>query len=63
MPSSYQARQGGVIEIVDEQAAAEIVTDLTQQSTSTENVEAEAKFINEYMRVNANRIQVRSIVG
>lgn len=58
MPSSYQPRQGGVIEVVSEKAMAEIVSDLNKRPASTEYVEPEDKFINEYIQQNSKRIQV-----
>ena len=58
MPSSYQPRQGGVIEVVSEKAMAEIVSDLNKRPASTEYIEPEDKFINEYIQQNSKRIQV-----
>ena len=58
MPSSYQPRQGGVIEVVSEKAAADIVSDLNKRPVSTEYIEPEDKFIDEYIQQNSKRIQV-----
>jgi len=58
MPSFYQPRQGGLIEVVSEKAASEIVVDLTKKSDSTEFLDREEEFINEYIQQNSKRIQV-----
>jgi hypothetical protein len=59
MPSFYQPRQGGFIEVVSEKAASEILVDLTKRpADSTELVDREEEFINEYIQQNAKRIQV-----
>jgi hypothetical protein len=58
MPSLYQPRRGGLIEVVSEKAASEIVADLTKRPDSTEYVDREEEFINEYIQQNAKRIQV-----
>ncbi|CAF4199036.1 unnamed protein product [Rotaria sp. Silwood2] len=60
MPSLYQPRRGGSIEVVSEKAASEIVTDLTKRSDSTEYIEPEEKFINDYIQQNSKRIQSAS---
>lgn len=59
MPSLYRPRKGGSIEVVSEKAAAELVSDLTIRPDSTEYVEPEEKFINDYIQQNAKRIQVK----
>ncbi len=58
MPSFYQPRQGGLIEVVSEKAASEIVLDLTKKSDSTEFLDRAEEFINEYIQQNSKRIQV-----
>jgi hypothetical protein len=58
MPSFYQPRRGGLIEVVSEKAASEIVVDLTKKSDSTEFLDREEEFINEYIQQNSKRIQV-----
>lgn len=59
MPSFYQARPGGVIQVIEEKTASEIVTDLNKRAESGEYVEPEEKFINDYIQQNSKRIQVR----
>lgn len=61
MPSSYQPRRGGLIEVVSEKAASEIVTDLTKRpdTATSELVDNEEEFINEYIQQNSKRIQVK----
>jgi hypothetical protein len=61
MPSCYQPRRGGTIEVVSEKAASEVVADVTGRSDSTEFVDPEDKFINEYIQQNAKRIQVENV--
>ena len=58
MPSFYQARRGGSIQVVEEKAAAEVLTDLNQRPDSSAYVEPEEKFINDYIQQNSKRIQV-----
>jgi len=60
MPSLYQPRRGGSIKVVSEKAASEIVVDLTKRPDSSEFVDREEKFINEYIQQNTKRIQVES---
>ncbi|CAF0771391.1 unnamed protein product [Rotaria sp. Silwood1] len=60
MPSLYQPRRGGSIEVVSEKAASEIVTDLEKRPDSTEYIEPEEKFINDYIQQNSKRIQSAS---
>ena len=58
MRSFYQPKRGGSIEVVSEKAASEIVVDLNQRADSSESVDREEEFINEYIQQNAKRIQV-----
>ena len=58
MPSFYQARPGGVIQIVEEKAASDVLTDLNRRPDSSEYIEPEEKFINDYIQQNSKRIQV-----
>lgn len=59
MPSLYQPRPGGSIQIVEEKAAADVVTDLNKRPESNEYVDPEDKFINDYIQQNSKRIQVK----
>lgn len=59
MPSLYRPRPGGSIEIVEEKAAANVLTDLNKRPESNEYVEPEDKFINDYIQQNSKRIQVK----
>ncbi len=62
MPSFYQPRRGGLIEVVSEKAASDIVVDLNKKSdSSTEFVDREQEFIDDYIQQNAKRIQVESM--
>jgi hypothetical protein len=58
MPSVYQPRRGGLIEVVSEKAASEVVADPAKRPDSTEYVGPEDKFINDYIQQNSKRIQV-----
>lgn len=58
MPAFYQPRRGGLIEVVSEQGASEVVADLTKRPDSSDFVDREEEFINEYIQQNAKRIQV-----
>jgi hypothetical protein len=58
MPSFYQPQQGGLIEVVSDKAASEIVADLTKRPDSHEFVDREEEFINEYIQQNTKRTQV-----
>ncbi len=63
MPASYQPRRGGLIEVVSEKAASEIVVDLNKRPDSTEFVDREEEFINEYIQQNSKRIQVEPFLS
>jgi hypothetical protein len=58
MPSLYQPRRGGSIKVLSEKAASEILVDLTKRPDSSEFVDREEEFINEYIQQNTKRIQV-----
>jgi hypothetical protein len=58
MPSLYQPRRGGLIEVVAEQAASDIAVDVAKRPDSTEGVHHNEKFINDYIQQNSKRIQV-----
>jgi hypothetical protein len=58
MPSLYQPQRGGSIKVVAEKAASELVVDLTKRPDSSEFVDREEEFINEYIQQNTKRIQV-----
>jgi len=60
MPSLYQPQRGGSIKVVSEKAASEIVVDLTKRPDSSEFVDREEEFINEYIQQNTKRIQVET---
>jgi hypothetical protein len=59
MPSLYQPQRGGSIKVVSEKAASELVVDLTKRPDSSEFVDREEEFINEYIQQNTKRIQVQ----
>lgn len=59
MPSLYHPRKGGSIEVISEKAANDVVIDLNQRPDSTEFIEPEDKYINEYIQQNARRIEVK----
>lgn len=58
MPSLYQPRRGGVIEVVSEQAASDIAVDFDKSDDATEDEKLEEKFLNNYIQHNSKRIQV-----
>ncbi|UJR37085.1 hypothetical protein I4U23_029789 [Adineta vaga] len=60
MPSLYQPRRGGLIEIVAEQAASDIAVDLDKKDDSNEDEQPEEKFITNYIQQNSKRIQSAS---
>jgi hypothetical protein len=60
MPAFYQPRRGGLIEVVSEKTAAEVLVDLNKRPDSTEFIDREEEFINEYIQQNSKRIQVAS---
>jgi hypothetical protein len=60
MPSLYQPQRGGSIKVVSEKAASELVVDLTKRPDSSEFVDREEEFINEYIQQNTKRIQVET---
>jgi hypothetical protein len=61
MPAFYQPRRGGVIEVVSETTASEILADSEENPDSTEHVGPEDKFIDEYIQQNSKRIQVEPL--
>ncbi|CAF0950872.1 unnamed protein product [Adineta ricciae] len=61
MPSLYQPRRGGLIEIVSEQAASDVAVDLDKGDGATEDKQLEEKFINNYIQHNVKRIQSASL--
>ena len=58
MPTFYQPQRGGLIEVVSEKVASEIAVDLSKRPDSTEYVNPEEKFINDYIQQNSKRTQV-----
>lgn len=58
MPPFYQPRRGGVIEVVCDKGAEEVLVDLTKEDDSTECGKREEEYINEYIQYNSKRIQV-----
>ena len=62
MPSLYQPRRGGLIEIVSEQAASDVAVDLDKGDDATEEEQLEEKFINNYIQHNVKRIQVETFL-
>lgn len=59
MPTSYQPKQGGSIEIVSEKAVSDILLDLNKRPDSSDTIDREEDFINAYIQQNNKRIQVR----
>lgn len=60
MSGARRTRGNDSIEIVSEQAAAEMIVDLNKRPDSTIYVEPEEKFINNYIQQNCKRIEVCS---
>lgn len=59
MPTSYQPKRGGSIEIVSEKAVSDILLDLHKRPESSETIDREEEFINAYVQQNNKRIQVQ----
>ena len=59
MPTSYQPKRGGSIEIVSEKVVSDILLDLHKRPESSETIDREEEFINAYIQQNNKRIQVQ----
>ncbi|CAF0772862.1 unnamed protein product [Adineta steineri] len=57
MSTLYQPKRGGVIEVVSEEAASDLVVDVAKKSDSLEDTHPEEKFINDYIKQNSKRVQ------
>jgi hypothetical protein len=58
MPAFYQPRRGGSIEVASEKAAEEVLVDLNKRTDSTDFIDREEEFINQYIQQNVKRVQV-----